>query len=658
MEFSDKRKGLYIMTESTNHTLGRRSFLKGLALAGASAASVAALGVNTANADTNESAAFDFAQTIAWDGQYDVVVVGFGSAGAVAAMSAADEGATVLLLDKAPLGHEGGNSRYCGQTFMHSNGDEQAARDYFVAMCGSMPVADDVVDTFAKGLATLPESYASWYNLNIEDFCTVDQISPAFAFMSPEYPELPGSDKISMTALHNGNSDGYLWQAQRGAVTDRKDQIDVWLESPAMRLIQDPQSKTIVGVEVQRRGETRLIRANNGVILTCGGFENNPTMIQDYLGLTRVAPLGTLYNTGDGVRMAMEVGADLWHMTSYESMMIFGGMGYLVEEGERSTLVPLPAKIYHGSLVLVGNAGNRYLREDELARHGKHYSNGSWKAPKHPSRSFLVFDQAQHDSLVESGRLDEERFAKTLSAPTIAELAELMEANPDELSQTIADFNKAAEEGYDPAFRRAPETMRAFGDGPYYAFEVMPDILNTQGGPRRNGQAEVLNLAGEPIPHLYAAGECGGIASNMYQGGGNMAECMIFGHLAGKNAATVKDPLPAYAVAAVEAAPQFTIGVENDLAEEASYEAAEGEYIGTGQGIGGNLVVKVTMDGDTMTAIDVLEQNETPEIGGEALQALPSLVLEAQSVEVDAVSGATVTSNAFFAAVADALSQA
>ena len=258
------------MTEIANQAIGRRSFLKGLALAGVGAAGVASLGgCATPLSDTgNSSAAFDFAQTINWDGQYDVVVVGFGSAGVVTAMSAAEAGASVLLLDKAPLGHEGGNSRYCGQTFMHSNGDEQAARDYFVAMCGSMPVADDVVDTFAKGLATLPEDYAEWYDLNIEDFRTVDQLSPAFAFMSPEYPELPGSDKISMTALHQGNSDGYMWQTQREGVSSRQDKIDVWLESPALHLIQDPQSKTIVGVEVQRKGDNLLIRANNGVVLT------------------------------------------------------------------------------------------------------------------------------------------------------------------------------------------------------------------------------------------------------------------------------------------------------------------------------------------------------------------------------------------------------
>ena len=305
-----------MMEEVMGKAFGRRNFLKGLAVAGAGMMGAGALAACAPQASAEEGE-YDFAQTVAWDGQYDVVVVGFGSAGAVAAKSAAEAGASVLLLDKAPLGHEGGNSRYCGQTFMHSNGDEQAARDYFTALCGTLPVPDDVTDTFVKGLAGLKDEYASWYGLNVEDFRNVDQLSPAFAFMSPEYPELPGSDKISMTALHEGNSDGYMWQVQRDGVAALKDKIDVWFESPVSRLVQDPQSRTVVGVEVQRGGEKRLIRASNGVVLTCGGFENNPEMIKDYLGLSHCAPLGTLYNTGDGIHLVQEVGADLWHMNSY-----------------------------------------------------------------------------------------------------------------------------------------------------------------------------------------------------------------------------------------------------------------------------------------------------------------------------------------------------
>ena len=74
----------------------------------------------------------------------------------------------------------------------------------------------------------------------------------------------------------------------------------------------------------------------------------------------------------------------------------------------------------------------------------------------------------------------------------------------------MTDFNKMANDGYDPAFFRAAETMRAFGEGPFYAIEMIQAFLNTQGGARRNARAEVVGTDGEPIPHLYSAGEFGG----------------------------------------------------------------------------------------------------------------------------------------------------
>lgn len=134
-----------------------------------------------------------------------------------------------------------------------------------------------------------------------------------------------------------------------------------------------------------------------------------------------------------------------------------------------------------------------------------------------------------------------------------------------------------------------------------------------------------------------------------------MAECMIFGQIAGKNAAAKKEDLPMYEVAAVKSNLTYTPGSETDIAEEKDYELAENERVGKAQGMGGDVVVKVTLDGDKMTAIEVLEQAETENIGSEALKKLSQMALDAQSVEIDAVSGATVTSKAFFAAVKEAV---
>ena len=78
--------------------------------------------------------------------------------------------------------------------------------------------------------------------------------------------------------------------------------------------------------------------------------------------------------------------------------------------------------------------------------------------------------------------------------------------------------------------------MRAF-EGTLYALPLQPSVLNTQGGPRRNAKAQVVDTNSEPIKGLFSAGECGGVNALYYQGGGNVAECLVFGKIAGENAA-------------------------------------------------------------------------------------------------------------------------
>ena len=183
----------------------------------------------------------------------------------------------------------------------------------------------------------------------------------------------------------------------------------------------------------------------------------------------------------------------------------------------------------------------------------------------------------------------------------------------------MTDFNKMANDGYDPAFFRAAETMRAFGEGPFYAIEMIQAFLNTQGGARRNARAEVVGTDGEPIPHLYSAGEFGGMTPYQYNGGGNMAECLIFGQLAGVGAAAEKDPLPVLpmGVASEIVYTQGSGSHEVDPDPAASAKLGENEYLGTSTLCMGNeLAVKVKMEGDKIAAIDIVQQQETAGVGG------------------------------------------
>jgi succinate dehydrogenase/fumarate reductase flavoprotein subunit len=90
---------------------------------------------------------------------------------------------------------------------------------------------------------------------------------------------------------------------------------------------------------------------------------------------------------------------------------------------------------------------------------------------------------------------------------------------------------------YDPVFHRRQETLSSITKSPFYAVEVWPCLLNTQGGPKRNGKAQVIDANGKPIKALYSAGELGSIFNTVYPGAGNISECLSFGRIAGRNAA-------------------------------------------------------------------------------------------------------------------------
>ena len=640
----------------------RRSFVKGAACMGIAAGAGFA---STALAE--EAGSYTFADTVAWNAEYDVVVVGFGGAGGIASIYAADAGARVLLCDSAPEGDEGGNTRFAAQMCVSGDDPDKLYQYYRDGLYWHYDIDEATLRAYTDGLCDME---------NLMKYIDAEEptvLIPNGSVVTPEYPEFNeiGGDTVVEWFVHKGMFDSALWKTIRAAVEKRADSIDVWLESPAVHMVQDPQTKTVVGVEIQRDGQSVLVHAKNGVVLSCGGFENNPAMIQDYIGAVRLTPFGTTYNMGDGIKFGREVGADMWHMEAYESIGILSGNAWATDTGrlafEKKVGGGNPLSLESGDygvggIMLVGDDGKRFIDENAKSRHGHVYSNGVWRMPVANYAPHLVFDQEQYELLDADGYLTEDRKAKLVSAETAEELAGLIGADPAVLAQTIADFNFYAENGRDYHLGRDPESMRAL-TGTLYAAEFRPGVLNTQGGPRRNANAEVLDVQGNPIPHLYSAGELGGICAFQYNSGGNLGECMVFGKIAGTNAAAEKEPLAAYEpLAQVAADIKYQPGDVTDLgtaADTSAYEVGENQYIGSdANGIGGKIVVRVTYADGTISDVEVLEQNETPEFGGAALEELPAKVVEADSTEVDVITGATITSRAFLAAVADAIAQA
>ena len=210
----------------------------------------------------------------------------------------------------------------------------------------------------------------------------------------------------------------------------------------------------------------------------------------------------------------------------------------------------------------------------------------------------------------------------------------------------------------DMFLNRKIETMRAFGTGPYYAIPIRHNILHTHGGARRNENCKVLDMENNVIPHLYEAGELGDIFATKYIGANSIADLLFSGKIAGENAAWPKRKMAEVDV--------VTGASENpDLKSDAHASSTDFEA-GPNQGIGISengindvpIVVRVTMSGDKISQIETLQEKETPYLGGKAIPVLTNEMIEKQTTEVDAVSGASTTSAAFKEAVNQAIENA
>ncbi|WP_338206702.1 FAD-binding protein [Lactobacillus juensis] len=586
--------------------------------------------------------------TLKWDAVYDVIVVGFGGAGAGAARFAADNNAHILLIDSAPEGHEGGNTRYAGGAFAWSDNFADL-REYYKQTYYPFKYDPKDLDAFVNNVLKMKEYSQKYFGIEAQ-----------YTGRRPqgEYPEYKHAETMRSQSMTAGMYNGGFWKLLRKKVYERLDKIDVWFESPAQHLIQDSNTKTILGVQIKHQGINRNVAARNGVVLSCGGFENNQDMVQTFLGQGSLAPIGTLYNQGKGIDLAVEAGARLWHMSNYDSH------GFSLREGqprEKFAYMINWKSLFNGSIFVAGDDGTRYYREDEEDRHGYKYNHGNWIMQPNQNHPHIIMDQRQFEQLAHDDSDKAEQIKSLITyaikAETIAELADKIAA--PKLAEAVSDFNFLVnEKKRDMFLNRKIETMRAFGAGPYYAIPIRHNILHTHGGARRNENCEVLDMENNIIPHLYEAGELGDIFATKYVGANSIADLLISGKIAGENAAW-----PKRKIAEVDV---VTGASENpDLKSDAHASSTDFEA-GPNQGIGISengindvpIVVRVTMSGDKISQIETLQEKETPYLGGKAIPVLTNEMIEKQTTEVDAVSGASTTSAAFKEAVNQAIENA
>ncbi len=429
----------------------RRNFLK---TAAASAGATALAGVGS-----KEAAAVQQNQVPKWDLEAGVVVLGIGGAGLTSAIAAHDLGADVLILEKASEAHAGGNTRVSMQG-VWCPPDLDEALTYQRALNGRYPVPEEVFQAYHQ----YTTKSAEW----LKKIC--GKISHRPSSSGGEFPEFPGSRSSYMCAPEEGFGFSRLWKMLKDAVAKR--QIKIMYETPGIELVQDFRSREIRGVIAERQGKKIYVKAKKAVILCTGGFENNQEMIRDYLLLPCGYPFGSPYNTGDGIRMAQAVGADLWHMANVcGPVLSFKAPGV---EWAFGAGFSLPA----GGYIFVANDATRFVNENLPSRHGKVAYHGTYVHLPLPLPVHVVFDEIGRKSgplyrndefwcwhaVIEKYKWSADSSAELekgwiLKADTIRELALKMGKNPDTLEKTVATWNRFCAAGNDSEFGRPEKWM-------------------------------------------------------------------------------------------------------------------------------------------------------------------------------------------------------
>jgi hypothetical protein len=491
----------------------------------------------------------------AWDETADVVVLGFGLAGAAAAIEAhdADPAARVLIIEKMPESHAGGNSRASAQRVLCAHDADGIVR-YQRALDEPNPVPAEVLQAWAHGLLDVER----WLELRASEagMRCVRCRNP------PEFPEFDGASSVSHSLTVLPPPAG-VWRAAKACVERRA--IGVEFETRALELIRAPATGEVAGVALEHGHERRIVRARRGVVVATGGFGNNPALQRDFGGHDRLYPLGSPADTGDGVKMLQRAGADLWHMRNRNQS---GGLWPAMKFPEFEAAFQR-GTVNAGSWLELARDGRRFHDESASFQltHAKRIVHGTWLDLPHSwlQPVHMIFDERVRQAgpltpsgpqppaapgelmgwnlVVEGYRWSEDNSAEIergwiVGAESLERLASLLKRDPGTLAATVQRFNSACTSRVDADFGRDPARMGPIVTPPFYGVEIVAGITFTTGGGRRDGLARVLDVDGLPIEGLFEAGALGSAFANLFQNGASLAECIVTGRIAGSQAAS------------------------------------------------------------------------------------------------------------------------
>jgi tricarballylate dehydrogenase len=467
---------------------------------------------------------------------WDVVVVGGGNAAMCAALSARESGARTLVLEKAPEAWRGGNGFFTagGFRFAFKSFDELRAivGDMSDEEAAAMEVDPYTEDAYYDDLMRLTEDLADpdmALTLVRESQATVRWMGERGVRWIPMFGrqayKVGGKFRFwgGLVLEAVGGGPGLIDMEYASAA---KAGIDVRFEAKALRLLTDDHGR-VTGVVVRTPAGTETIEVR-AVVLASGGFEANPEMRTRYLGpnwdLARVR--GTPFNTGDGIRMALDIGAQPWgHWSGCHSVQWDYNAPW---HGDRKVGDNFQKHSYPLGII-VNIRGQRFVDEGADFRNYTYVKYGRAVIEQPRRAAFQIFDQKVIDMLREEYRIREVTKAEDM---TLEGLAKKLEIDVAGFVDTVTRFNAAVQAGtFNPAVKDGKGTRgitppksnwaQPLDTPPYVGFAVTTGITFTFGGLRITADGQVVDLEQRPIPGLFAAGELvGGLFYQNYPGGG------------------------------------------------------------------------------------------------------------------------------------------
>jgi len=607
----------------------------------------------------------------------DIVIIGAGGAGLSAAIEAVENGAEkVILLEMTAktggaLNYTSGSMSAAGTIIQKEDGIEDTVESYIADIInngddfGGQP-NEELITVYANEAAA---TFDWLYENGLKDNkYSVDRATGARAVFAPEHAlySIPRTYKCSPDDPANYKSAAH---EVLDAIVNANDKIEVVLNTKATELVANEKGQ-VLGVVAEGPAGTVTYTAKKGVIVATGGYSSNRKLMGEYTKYGEYYLAGGAPGSdGNALLMMQKVGAGL---TAMDAIPTFP-MGLVARDDDTRGQIASTYTWKTGAIVVNQN-GERFCNETESNPAPREVAleeqPGAVQYDVYTDKILADLAATGQNFFMAAYFADENSLGAHVmySADSIEGLAAEIGVPAENLAKTIADYNAAVEKGEPDQFGREFNVQNTYnlatnkveGDK-YYAIRLHALCVMTLGGVTANANMQVLDVDGNVIPGLYAAGEVvGGIWGKFVSGGTGVMGPIVFGKIAARHA-MANTPAEGYTV---KAAPVlldealFAKEVSTEKLFDMSIALNDGEYTATVDGQNGPMTVKTVIASGKIASVEIVENNETPGIAAPAIEMVTAAIVANNDVTVDAVAGATLTSNRIMNAVAQCLTAA